>query len=441
MATGFVLSNPRFRAFQSGTNLPIINAQIYFYVAGSNNIATVFSDALCTVPLPSPVLCDTNGAPVTASGSPTCIYANQAVDIQIFDSNNVLIDSSMKNISFEPLITSSGGSVEWNAIAGIPVYVSGTSFQIVGNLTAQFTIGRRFQATVTSGTITGTIISSTYGAGNTVVVIEGDNGSLDNGLSSVSIGILNSLNTSLPILAIPTTNTGTSSAYSFSGQDIPQLPGSAFTALIGITNTGTSTISINGSAPAIMYKWGTVPLEAGDLVSGTYAVFFRGATTWQLMNPGIIDDARFETNSINANKLVNSSITDAQIATTTITGDRLVNSTVTSTQTDNTVAPAMNTSGTVVGRTHNVTGTGVMSSISDPFGGTRYCFIINLSGAAAFTSQDTYGVQCNYRNIGIGFTPAVNTMLQTEHISGSQFVVYGNSNQNGQTFVWSATGY
>lgn len=441
MATGFVLPNPRFQAFVHGTNQPLSGGQIYFYLTGTLTLQTVFSDINCTIPLPNPVSLDSNGEPVTGSGAPTCIYGNAIYDIQIFDSSSVLQDSSLKGISFSPTTSGGGGlSNEWLAQAGTPVYISPSSFTMTGNQTSVFTTGRRIKATVTSGIVYGTVITSSYGAGSTTITVESENGTLDSGLSSVSVGILNASNTSIPILAPATTLVGTSSAYAFTGQDIPSLPGSTFKALIGITNIGTSTISINGSAPAIMYKWGTVPLEAGDLVTGTYAIFFRGATTWQLMNPGIIDDARFETNSINADKLINASITDTQIASATITGDRLVNSTITSTQTDNSVAPVMNASGGILGRSHEVVGQGTISNFTDPFGHSVYGFLITLSGAAVFTGAATYGVTASWNNTGFT-THVIDWVPIVTQISGTQFVVYGDSNSNGLVINWSGIGY
>src|ERR1035437_10309029 len=66
------------------------------------------------------------------------------------------------------------------------------------NETGLFTVGRRVRATVTLGTIYGTIIASAFSA-HTTVTVSWDTGQLDSGLSLVSYGLLSALNPSIPL--------------------------------------------------------------------------------------------------------------------------------------------------------------------------------------------------------------------------------------------------
>ena len=66
----------------------------------------------------------------------------------------------------------------------VPTYVSATQFTIPGNQTANYTVNRRIKATVTAGTIYGSITVSAYTALTTVTVVL-DSGALDAGLSDV----------------------------------------------------------------------------------------------------------------------------------------------------------------------------------------------------------------------------------------------------------------
>lgn len=80
-----------------------------------------------------------------------------------------------------------------------PTYVSATQFTVTGNQTANYTVNRRIKATVTAGTIYGSITVSAYTTLTTVTVVW-DSGSLDAGLSKVELGILTPTNNGIPQL-------------------------------------------------------------------------------------------------------------------------------------------------------------------------------------------------------------------------------------------------
>lgn len=86
---------------------------------------------------------------------------------------------------------------EWLNYGLTPTYVSGTQFTLVGNQTAIFSVGRRVRATVSAGTVYGTITASAF-TSLTTVTVSIDSGSLDSGLSEVDVGLLNATNPSIP---------------------------------------------------------------------------------------------------------------------------------------------------------------------------------------------------------------------------------------------------
>jgi hypothetical protein len=87
---------------------------------------------------------------------------------------------------------------QWQASGFTPTYVSATSFTVTGDRTSTFQVGRRVKTTNTGGTIYSTITASAYSSVTTVTVVN-DSGTLDSGLSAVSVGLLTATNPSLPI--------------------------------------------------------------------------------------------------------------------------------------------------------------------------------------------------------------------------------------------------
>jgi hypothetical protein len=71
----------------------------------------------------------------------------------------------------------------------------------VGDQTTDHHSGRRFKATTSGGTVYGTIISSVFSSVTTVTVLN-DSGTLDAGLSDVSLSFLRADNVSLPFGAV-----------------------------------------------------------------------------------------------------------------------------------------------------------------------------------------------------------------------------------------------
>lgn len=91
-------------------------------------------------------------------------------------------------------------SEEWIQQNATFTYVSATKFSTVGNVTESYPVGIRVKAIVTAGTIYGTVTDSSASGLPTIttVTVSWDSGSLDSGLSAISIGIFSPVNSSVP---------------------------------------------------------------------------------------------------------------------------------------------------------------------------------------------------------------------------------------------------
>lgn len=89
---------------------------------------------------------------------------------------------------------------EWIQQSAIFTYISANQFSVIGNVTDSYPEGIRIQAIVSAGTIYGTVTSSVASSYpvTTTVTVQWDSGSLDTGLSAISIGIFSPINSSVP---------------------------------------------------------------------------------------------------------------------------------------------------------------------------------------------------------------------------------------------------
>lgn len=172
---------------------------------------------------------------------------------------------------------------EWINRGDVPTYTSATTFTVPTNRTAVYTVGRRVRATVTAGTVYGTISASAFASVTTVTLSMDGTEALDSGLSEVDVGILNPAFQSLPSIG---------SGLSFSNQASPNVAPITFgdgtgwylrfqttggTTVATLKDTGDFTASGNITANSderIKGEWEAIPsdfLERLALVkNGTY---------------------------------------------------------------------------------------------------------------------------------------------------------------------------
>ena len=163
------------------------------YQAGTANQLGTWTDSTQAVANANPMTLDSSGRTTQeiwlTSGSQYKFIVRDSLGNQIapvFDNISGINDVSNPALS------------EWVATGLTPSYISPTSFSVAGNNTAFFAANRRVKIAVAAGTCYGYVVSSTFNGTITTVVIGVDSIGLDAGISAVSVGLLNSTQTSVP---------------------------------------------------------------------------------------------------------------------------------------------------------------------------------------------------------------------------------------------------
>lgn len=214
------------------TNQGVVLAggKIATYLAGTTTSAATWTDSTQAVANANPIILDSAGR----LPNEMWLQSNQAYKLILMDSaNNIL--GTWDNVSGVNDVILTNVISEWVSTGLTPSYISATSFSVPGNNVASFAPNRRVQLAVTAGTIYGYVETSSFGGGITTVTVQVDSTVIDSGISSVNIGLLNSLNTSYPqqLLAM-------NAAISVASATTTPI-GAALSANITITGTNTIT--------------------------------------------------------------------------------------------------------------------------------------------------------------------------------------------------------
>jgi hypothetical protein len=186
---------PRFKSWLPDGITPNAGGFLYFYAAGTSTPQAVYTDPNLTVAAANPVSLDSNGECfVYGLGLQYKLVCQDSLGSQIWSADFISIGTGSSGSGGGSVITS-----EWVLSALTPLFINATSFFLGGDQTGTFPIGRRIKTTNTSNTIYSTVVGSVFATGNTTITVKNDFGSLDSGLSTVSYGLLNSLNTSSPL--------------------------------------------------------------------------------------------------------------------------------------------------------------------------------------------------------------------------------------------------
>ena len=260
-----VMPNPKVQFFDNNGN-PLAGGKIYSYEAGTSTPKATYSEATGTTANANPVVLDSRGeASVYLSGTYKLVLKD-ADDVQLW---------SMDNVSMMPYTTIAQS--EWVDQNLTLTYSSAIVFTVPSDLTASFVAGRRIKAVVSAGTIYGVIKTSAYTTLTTVTCVW-DSGSLDSGLSDVSLGLIMPTNTAYPNLyALP--------RYTTTQRD-------ALTAAAGMVIYNTTTTKVEAyhdSAWNIMHAGATPTIsnftnmahDHGDADDG-------GAIVWQGLPDGVV---------------------------------------------------------------------------------------------------------------------------------------------------------
>lgn len=184
----------RIEQFSDGNGNPYSGAKLFTYVGGSvNTKQTTYTESTGSIANTNPIILDAFGQ------LPQPIWLTTGVTYKFVLAPSTDTDPPTSPIWTLDGITGVNDSTttvnEW--IAGpVPTFVSATSFTLVGDQTSTFAKSRRIKATVTAGTVYGTIVNTAFGALTTVTVAL-DSGNLDSGLSAVSYGVIAPVNPSI----------------------------------------------------------------------------------------------------------------------------------------------------------------------------------------------------------------------------------------------------
>lgn len=179
---------------EDSNGAPLSGGTIEVYLAGTSTPTTTYSDKTGLVPNTWPIVLNTlgvnNQGAVWLTGGSAYKYVIKSSPV-----TGAVVQRTIDNVSG---INDSTASIDqWVAFAGVPTFVSATSFTVPGDQTQTFAFGARVKTVNTGGIVYGTVVRSTFAAATTVVIVP-DSGALDSGLSSVSVGIIAPTNPSLP---------------------------------------------------------------------------------------------------------------------------------------------------------------------------------------------------------------------------------------------------
>ncbi len=171
---------------------PLAGGKLYTYVAGTTTPKATYSDSQGATPNANPVVLDSQGM--------ASVWLSGYYDVALYDSGG-LLQYTQGNISSSASLPATTVS-EWVLqTLNVLTYVGATQFSIQGDLRTTFPNMIRVKASVTAGTIYGTVTGSSYATGSTTITVQWDSGSLDSGLSAVSTGLLAPTNVSIPPVA------------------------------------------------------------------------------------------------------------------------------------------------------------------------------------------------------------------------------------------------
>lgn len=177
---------------------PYSGAKLFTYAAGSSTKTNTYTSSAGSVAQTNPIVLNSRGEP---TNGPIWLIAGTSYKFVLAGPTDTDPPGSpIRTIDNVVGVNDTAASAQSQWVAGpTPTYISATTFSLVGDQTTDFEVGRRIKHTVTAGTVYGEIINSAFTTVTTITVLL-DSGSLDSGLSAVSLGITTAANPSIPVL-------------------------------------------------------------------------------------------------------------------------------------------------------------------------------------------------------------------------------------------------
>lgn len=239
---------PKVQLFDSNGD-PLAGGSLEFYVGGTSTPKDTYTSSAGSTANANPITLNASGFP------PNEIWGTSGVYKIIAKSSASVTQWTIDNIRPINDVDAATQS-EWIASGLTATFISSSQFSLVGDKTTDFHVGRRLKITDSGGTDYLIITASSFASVTTVTVSPA---SLDSGISSVSLGIVSAVNTSLPNNAARTDQANTFSASNTFAAD----------QTISSTDAGAGagpklTLYRNSASPAASDALGTVSFDGKD---------------------------------------------------------------------------------------------------------------------------------------------------------------------------------
>lgn len=171
---------------------PLAGGKIFTYEAGSNSVLKeTYTTQAGTASNPNPIVLDAAGR--LPGGTNIWLQNNELYNLVLTAPDGTTVLKAFDNVSGVIVATGGGGGATvsvWVAPVPEATYLSGTSFLVVGNYTAEFAPGNRVRFTLSTGYTYGLVTASSFASGNTTVTIINDGVALNPSLSVAEYSIL-----------------------------------------------------------------------------------------------------------------------------------------------------------------------------------------------------------------------------------------------------------
>ncbi|MES1989275.1 MAG: hypothetical protein V4440_14820 [Pseudomonadota bacterium] len=285
---------PLYNDAQFINSIAATGAKVFTYAAGSSTKQATYTDITGTTPQANPIILNSRGEPASP------IWLTEGLSYKFVFAPSTDSDPPTSPIRTVDNVTGvNDASItldQWVSSGITPTYVSATQFTLPGDQTSAFQVGRRVKATVTAGTVYGTISVSAFAVLTTVTLVMDAGQVLDSGLSSVGYGILTTTPNSIPYalsadkIQLQTytafTTGGTSSAFTLT--PIPAIAANAtnleFTITLHTAPTGSPTLSVSGKAALNLKYVDSIPslqfINSTVAPNGWTARVWNDGTNW-----------------------------------------------------------------------------------------------------------------------------------------------------------------
>lgn len=183
--------------FEDANGNPIVGGKLFTYIAGSTTKQPTFTDSTGGSANTNPIILDASGR------TPSGLWLTESVSYKFVLAPATDTDPPTSPIWTEDGITGVNDSnavtlSQWQTQLDVPTYIGATSFSVPGDKTGEYHVGRRLKSVNTAGVIYSSISNTSFGAGITTVTVVNDSGTLDSGISELSLGLITATSTSIP---------------------------------------------------------------------------------------------------------------------------------------------------------------------------------------------------------------------------------------------------